>query len=304
MSKFIKDTLLFLLPGIILLIVIEILLRQIPNDYLLKKKYLDKHSKEIQTLILGSSHSFYGIDPRYFSTNTFNASNVSQTLDYDFEILRKYQDRFIKLETIVLPISYFTLISKLEKGTESWRIKNYVIYYDIKGTGSLSDHLEILSNRFSVNLIRLASYYLKGNANISCTDLGWGTGYEWEKSRDLKETGKKAAARHSHWSIEILEENIGTLKSIIRVCQSKKINVMLVTPPAFETYRQNIDTIQFKKTIETANELATEFSNCRYINLFESVEFETNDFFDADHLNEIGAKKLSLMINDQIIDWE
>jgi len=89
MSKFIIRTLLFSLPVLALFIVMEILLRQIPNDYLLKKKYLDNHSKEIETLILGSSHSFYGINPLYFSNNTFNASHISQSLDYDFAILKK-----------------------------------------------------------------------------------------------------------------------------------------------------------------------------------------------------------------------
>ena len=77
MRKFSIKTLLFVVPILLLAVIIEIFLRLIPNDYLHKKKYLDAHSCDIETLILGSSHSFYGIDPNYFSNNTFNAKKDS-----------------------------------------------------------------------------------------------------------------------------------------------------------------------------------------------------------------------------------
>lgn len=290
----------FTLPILLIAIIIEILLRQIPSDYLLKKKYLDAHSKEIETLILGSSHSYYGINPIYFSTNTFNVSHLSQSLDYDFEILKKYQNDFKSLKTVICPISYFTLYTKLESSTESWRIKNYVIYYDIDVSNSLSDHLEVLSNRFSLNLRRLGSYYIKGDSSISCTELGWGTGNKSEKARDLKETGPKAAIRHTG-NLEAYEENKETLRSIIELCESHGISVILVTLPAYETYRQNLNPEQLKVTVETAADLANEYNNCQYLNLLESTEFDAKDFYDADHLNEIGAEKLSLLIN-KVVD--
>ncbi|MDR2410253.1 MAG: hypothetical protein LBE13_19380 [Bacteroidales bacterium] len=99
MRKFIVRTFLYLLPVLLFLILLEILLRNIPNDYSYKKKYLDTQFCNIETLILGNSHSFYGIDPVYFSTNTFNAAHVSQSLDYDYEIL-KQQYNTIQYNTI------------------------------------------------------------------------------------------------------------------------------------------------------------------------------------------------------------
>ena len=107
----------------------EVVLRNIPNDYIYKKKYLDVYSNEIETLVLGSSHSFYGVNPAFFFKNTFNASHISQSFDYDLEILEKYDGYLGELKTVVIPISYFSLFHKLESGSESWRIKNYIIYY-------------------------------------------------------------------------------------------------------------------------------------------------------------------------------
>ena len=89
LAKLPSKTIYISLPILVVAILMEILLRNMPNDYLFKKKYLDEHSSEIQTLILGSSHSFYGIDPAYFNSKTFNASHVSQTLNYDLEIFQK-----------------------------------------------------------------------------------------------------------------------------------------------------------------------------------------------------------------------
>lgn len=300
MTKFISNTLIFAFPIFLVVIIMEILLRQIPNDYLFKKEYLDTHSKEIETLILGSSHSFYGINPIYFSSNAFNASHISQSPDYDFEIYKKYRNNLGNLKTIILEISYSNLFSRLETGAESWRIKNYVIYYDMKVSNSLRDHLEITSNRFSVNLRRLGSYYIKDNSNISCTELGWGTNAKSENANDLNESGKTAALRHTAKDFDYYGKNITTLKLFIESCKRQKINIILIAIPAYKTYLQNLNTEQLEKTVETANELAKEYNNCQFINLLESTEFDENDFYDADHLNEIGAKKLSLLINKLI----
>lgn len=287
----------------------EILLRNTPNDYLFKKQYLDKHSSEIETLILGSSHSFYGINPEYFSSNTFNASHISQSLNYDFEILKKYQEQFKNLKTIILPISYFTLFGKLEAGSESWRVKNYIIYYDLNSSKSLIDYSEVLSNRINVNVKRIASYYVLGNSTISCTDLGWGTSYNSKNARDLAETGKTAAMRHtreinSDKYQQIFQENIFNLESIIQWSNKNNVKILLLTPPAFKTYRQNLNQEQLKITINTTSDICSKYDNCIYDNLLSDTNFVATDFYDADHLSEIGAKKLSVLQNERINEWK
>ena len=65
----------------------ELLLRNIPNDYSFKKNYLNTKSNSIEVLFLGSSHIYYGINPEYISRNSFNGSHISQSLNFDLEIL-------------------------------------------------------------------------------------------------------------------------------------------------------------------------------------------------------------------------
>ena len=302
MKRFILKTFCFLLPIILAGVCMEVLLRNTPNDYLHKKEYLDKYSNEIETLILGSSHSFYGINPIYFSSNAFNASHISQSLNYDFEIYKKYQDNFNNLKTIVIPISYFTLWGKLENGSEAWRVKNYSLYYEINTSGSTIDNTELFGNKLIVNIKRLYSYYVKSRG-VSCSELGWGTCYKSEDSKDLVVSGKTAAKRHTRDDIyseknsNVLKENIITLNSLIESC--KNIKIIFITPPAYKTYIKNLNIEQKTKTIEIITDIAHR-NNCEYLNLLEDASFVSNDFYDADHLNELGAKKLSILLKEKM----
>ena len=309
MRKFIFQFSVFSLPILIVSIAFELLIRNMPNDYSYKNDYLDEYSEKIETLVLGSSHSFYGIDPRYFSNNTFNASHISQSLNYDLEILKKYQGEFKSLKTIILPISYFSFYFSLESGVESWRIKNYMIYYDLNSSESISDYSEVLSNEFKVMIDKLVSHYVKGAKSIYCSNLGWGTSYKSEKALNLLNSGEIAAKRHTLLDSESEEvkaqfdENKLNLKSIIEWSQQRNVKVLLLTPPAFKSYREHLDVTQLKKTIEATEKFCLEFDNCIYYNLLNDTAFLASDYFDADHLSEIGAKKLSRQLDSITVCW-
>jgi hypothetical protein len=304
MKKFIVCILLYLLSVLLSAILLEIFLRWIPNDYSCKKNYWETHASEIETLILGSSHAYYGIDPIYFSMNTFNASHISQSLDYDYEILKQYDEKLINLKTVVIPVSYFTLWGKLSKGKEAWRIKNYVLYYGM-ANNNRKYHFELSGNKFTTNISRVISY-LQGN-NVSCSEQGWGTDYNSQKAQNLEKAGKIGAKRHTIDDIhslqnkEVFNDNILILDSIISLCQRHNADVFFFTPPAYHTYRQHSNEEQLNMTIKTATEIANKYSNCTYINMIADSSFVSTDYYDADHLSEVGAKKLSILINDSLI---
>lgn len=276
----------------------ELYLRNTPNDYTYKNAYLEQNSSKIETLILGSSHSYYGLNPLYFSKNTFNASHISQTLDYDYELLMKYKDHFKTLKRIYIPMSYFSLWERLKAEGGSWRCKNYAMYYNIDTSGKLKHRSEVLSLPFHKNITRVVSSLFSENGEISCTELGWGLGYDSEKQRDLVLTGKLAVDGNT-FEIEnpkyqrTLNESIFLLNEMINWSKENKIKVVLFTPPAYKTYRQNSDKKQMDATINISTEIAKNHTNCRYYNFIDDASFVSQDFFDADHLSELGAEKLS-----------
>jgi hypothetical protein len=302
MKTFIKLSIIFSIPIMIFLIVSEILLRNIPNNYSYKKHYLDTKSNEIEVLYLGSSHVYYGINPEYSKFKSFNASNISQSLNFDLRILEKYRDNWPNLKYIVIPVDYFSMYTSLEQGIEKWRVKNYSIYFDINISSNYKNNFEILNGKFSDDLTRLKSYYLlNGSTDVTCNKLGWGTTNNSKKSKDLIETGKVAMARHTFESNDLIfKNNVNTLNAIIKFAKQKKLKIIFFTSPAFHSYVDLLNHDQLFKTVNIITKISSENSNSVYYNLLKNKSFVADDFYDADHLNEKGAKKLTFIIDSLI----
>lgn len=290
----------FLLPLMVFVLLMEHLLRIIPNDYNYKNEYLIKNSNNISKLFLGSSHTYYGINPNFVSGSAFNASHISQSIDLDYKIIKKYKNNWNVLEYIIIPIDYFTLFSRLSNGIEYWRVKNYNLYYDMQLSNSLSDHSELLSVSFKSNLSRINSYYFLNKTSMTCSELGFGNNFI--NNKDLVKTGKEAALRHTKSDLSKLDESVGILKEIINFASKNNIRIIFYTSPAYKTYVSNLDLNQMNLTLNTLNELVEKNKNCSYFNLLEDPSFDSFDFRDADHLNPKGAKKLSLKIDELILN--
>lgn len=276
----------------------ETLLRSIPNDYNFKKNYLMNNSNNISKLFLGSSHTYYGINPDFISGNAFNASHISQSIDIDYEIIKKYKNNWSELKYIIIPIDYFTLFSRLSNGIEFWRVKNYNLYYDMQLSNKLSDNSELISINLKSNIKRIISYYVLNKTSITCSALGFGNNYK--KNNDLFKTGTTAALRHTKKDLSKLNESIKILKEIINFAYKNNIEIVFYTSPAYKSYVSNLNVNQLDLTISTITELVNNNNNCTYFNLLEDSNFYSSDFRDADHLNLEGAKKLSLRIDELI----
>lgn len=304
MKKFIRVSVLFILPVFTLLILADLLLRNIPNDYSFKKKYLDVHSNEVEVLYLGSSHSYYGINPDYSNFKSFNASHISQSLDFDLAIFKKYNGNWKNLKYVVIPIDYFSLYSNLQDGIEKWRVKNYAIYYNLNEKSSYLNNFEILNGQFKGNFMRLKSHYINNTSNLTTNNLGWGFNYNSKNGIDLIESGKTAAKRHTiinEWH-ESFQNNVNTINAFIDLAEKNNIKIIFVTTPAFKTYVQNLNHNQLDTTIETITQITSKSLNSVYYNLLNDKSFIAEDFYDADHLNEKGAKKLTFKIDSLIIN--
>jgi len=301
MQQFLKKFIFFLLPVFAVITLAEYLLRKIPNDYSLKEDSYTKHAENFETLILGNSHAIYDLNPAFFKGNTFNGGHVAQTLDLDAAIFKTFQPRLTKLKYLIIPISDMSLFFRLETSGENWRIKNYSIYYHLYTTNRIADYSEVLSLPFSINRNRLITWYIRKDSNSTITSLGYGTNYNSKFNRDLDSSGRETAKVHKVKNFKDFPIEKRSLEQIIASCAKNKIRVILFTPPAYFTYTSGIDPAQLRITIHTCDSLAAACKNVYYYNLLNDPSFTAVDFFDADHLNEKGARKLSLMIDSMRI---
>ncbi len=177
---------------------IELILRNIPNDYSYKRKYLDENAEKIEVLFLGNSHVSYDINPAFIQLRSFKASHGSQTIDYDYMLIEKYSTRFKNLKYLVIPIDYFTLFTRFSDGWEENRIKNYNIYYGMHQGFKISYYFEILNNKFSANISRIIRFYTNSISHKYCKNLGNSFNDNYPIQKEMIDNGSfRAFVQHS-----------------------------------------------------------------------------------------------------------
>ena len=307
MKRFIKTIILFFIPISLGLCVLEIGMRAVPNSYSFKKNWLDKNIFSVHIWSFGSSHGLYGINPQYFSKPAFNSAHVSQPLKYDAFIFNKYIEKADSLEWVILPVSYFTMTSKMELGEEWWRIKNYRIYYDCPyHKYEPKYNFEIIGNPLSFykQIKRVGRYWIKGSDDNSCDSLGFDRGYSKENRDDnWYMDGPQRAKFHTkdlEKSQPVIRENIACLETIINNCAERNVNVLIVTTPVCSTYYDCVDSAQYSLMIRVCESFVRQYSNVRYLNLFKDSRFVEDDFHDSDHLETEGAAKLTGILDEYI----
>ncbi len=276
----------------------ESLLRNIPNDYTYKKNYLDKNAKNLKGLILGSSHAYRGIIAEDFNIETFNAAYISQSLDVDFLIFDKYNRELKNLDFLIINITYPSLFSSVKTSTESWRVKNYNLYFGFNLGYKPTDYSEVLSNSFDLNWKRLNRYYINSESNlIQSSELGSGTK---KGSINLVKSGKTAAKRHTKPDLPYFKEYIMGLNEIIKVANEHNVKVIITTTPAYKSYLTELNPLQLNVMDKTLDSIVHSNINTFRFNLLNDVRFIETDFYDADHLNSEGAKKFTSALNSYL----
>ena len=298
MRQFTKYCVLFILPFLVSLVLFEWSIQKIPNDYVYKKEFLDLNSNEVEYLLLGNSHTYYGINPKPISPNCFNLAHVAQSIDWDYELLKKYELNWKNLKYIILPIDYFTLFSRTAEGKSPWRVKNYKIYYNIDCSIPITNYFETTSLGFDKNINRIFNYYFSGNNEITCDNQGYVS--KKRNHKDLEKTGKDAARIHSKLNFQKLKDSEEILNKIVVLALKNKTKVIFLSCPTYKSYYENLDEKQLKITEQTIKKYTTKYSNCYFFSFYNNSKFNKEDFQDAHHVNERGADKLSFMIKQKI----
>jgi len=298
MKKFLKKSFLFALPVCIFFSIIEYLLRNIRNDYALKAEVYKQNAEGFETLILGNSCALYGLNPVYFNTKTYNGAHLAQTFDIDDAVFHKYEPRFTKLKYVLIPVTDMSFFFKLGNSDDSWRVTNYFVYYNLYPSARISDYFEILNLPFSVNRNRLISYYIKKKSPVTITDLGFGNDYTPDSRHNLDTTAVEQTRIHRITDYKEFDHEKGSLERIVKTCIRRNIEVVLFIPPAYKGYVSMIDSLQLSRTFQACNYFKDTYKNVSYYNFLNDTSFHSDDYFDAVHLNQTGAKKMSLKMNE------
>jgi hypothetical protein len=303
MKKFTFNLMLFLLPIAIFISLAEFFYRTVPNNYSVKNENLIKKKAEIETLLFGDSHCFYGLNPIYFKKKTFNLSNVSQTIYFDKLLLDKYIKILPKLNYIVICIEYTNLSQKDNTEEDIWRKYYYQSYMNLEVPlikwYDFNQFFLCTTQNPSRTFDLILKYAKNGFVN-DCDTNGWGTNYKKKDRIGPELIAKERAQQQEDGSVDFVA-NSERIDSIIRFCKQKNIKVVIVSMPQTHLYSSYLNQKKLKLIFKTCQNFQTNnFKDVYYLNLFNENRFSDEDFYDSDHLNEVGAKKCSIIVDEFI----
>lgn len=301
----------FLLPVVLVAVVAEYSLRKIPNDYAFKNQWLTQNSSDVEVLTLGASSVLYDIDPQYFQRKGFNAAHLSQSLKYDHFIFNKFIDRMPSLEYVIMGIDYWSPFSDIKESSEWWRIKYYNIYYGSKyyrWEGRYNYELyfrDIATFKTAANGL-LTLLGMKNETRRTVNDMGYGPHYTLDNRLTEWDNGEFEAFRHNVLISDAIQsssidQNKQYMEEIIRKGADRNVKVILVNVPLYQSYRDN----QIREFVDQQKDFChyfvEKYENVLFYDFSDDRRFTEDDFYDANHLNERGTKKFTLLLDSILI---
>lgn len=303
MKRFLKSFALFMIPIIAFAVIVESILRFSPNDYNYKSNYMSEHASEIECLILGNSHSAWGIAPNYFPFKTFNLAFAGQPLIFDELLLEKYINKMTSLKYVILSTSYCVPYYDFEHDENDVSTRIYPIYFDIyPDYDEWKYHFEITASHPRIILSRLAN--MLSSTELRCLEYG---NYTEQCLSDTIQLSNLAALKHNDFyrrvcdSLPVIyEKNVGALKKMVNLCEEKAIHLFLVIPPHTVSYLNNLNPQMKNETLSLLQDIS-QSSNVCVLNYSNDIRFLDNrNFSDEDHLCQQGSEKFSKILNDTI----
>ena len=263
---------------------------------------MQENAQDVELLVLGSSHTFYGIRPHIFDGKAFSLANVSQGIKQDLFLLKYWADKYERLSTVIFPISASTWFGRgLEYGSESYRCRYYKIYMDCDLYPDISSHnLELSNYRTAKGKIKKI---FKNSIDPGHDEHGWGNAYmlfgkDIEKWKDGTEA-ETAVKRHTAKNWDYVEDNYSQLKDLADFCKSRNIQLVLITTPCWHSYYDKLNKEQLTKMSELTYKFQQEY-NIPYFNYLRDSRFEADDFYDSNHLSDVGAIKFTEILAKDI----
>lgn len=244
---------------------------------------IEKQKDKIQTLVIGSSHAAQGFNPSVYSCpNAFNLASVNMDLYTAHQLVSHYLPQMPKLKKLIVFYSVFSVGHELDKGNDTAICSILNHFYHI----SYPNH-DIKRWQRSLNH-RIKKYekqqLIPGNK---------GNGYFPREIPNVM----LASERVQHHLKENHRPTDQTylLDKIFLLCQQYKVQLEVVIPPCRSDYTALI-------TEPTKSLFKSLFSlqNKRHFyifNFWKSGAFIDRDFFDPDHLTQVGAVKLTQLLN-------
>lgn len=301
-----KWTLVFFIPVVLVYVLLEVMVLEIPMNYKNTSDYFNSEKDEIEILALGPSQTNNAINPEYFDKKAISLASTSQHHNLDFKILTQMKDRLPKLKYVILEVSY----SHLEyphNSKDFWKNSVYLKYYDINAferNTYFKDKLIFLA-RPDVYSNLLINHYIKRKEGPRLNKYGFDTnrfkGVFSKLDYNDAEIIKKDFSINIKPNKLLFKKNTEFLYEMLDYTKDNSLNVIVCTMPLYKTYlkARNPDILGRRDSV-----LKVITKKYDHVKLFQkendTLLFKTTDFLNHNHLNPNGAEKFSKALNSFI----
>lgn len=305
MKLFIKNSILFVLPIILLLVVLEIIVGSIPNSYSYKYNYVRKNGEKIQAIAIGHSQLYDGFKSESFYLPSFNLCNSGQGYLDNFYLLGELLPYMPNLKMVIMPIGYIN-VGKTKDNIEDIELTDRSCYYhkymniDYDGHVPLKYLFECFDPFRSAK--KIVSYYVLHSDIVGCDSMGRrSTHYLKNRKHALGENNLFELYTCKEYDSDkmCLKEESYLVKTFDKLMK-KKIQVVLVSPPYYWNCGFGIANKEQKMFAKNRiTELRKKYP-IQYIDLESDTTFTYDDFFDETHLSELGAEKFTQLLSKKV----
>lgn len=292
MKRFLRDIGLFSVVALLFFGALEWIAESIPNSYTYKRDYIEHYGAQIQTLILGSSNAYDGINPSVLP-KAFNLSNSSQTLEDDYRLLAKYIDSMDLLQTVIVGLDYHALGATSQANRRTY----YTIYMDLYSRWPISKYsFEVCNPEM---LVKKIIKYAVSRDVTRCDSLGQRVGHTKDAAQSGAEWWNKDVLSLvdndrmvvGKWSM-VIEENTQYLKEIVDLCNAHNVQPVIVLMPMMEEYKKRLP----KEQVALMEEILQSLDNCAICIDASEWEIPEDGWYNATHMTKEASEEFTRKI--------
>ena len=294
MKKFIFKFLLYIIILVMFFGTLEFVVFPKNNNQMTLKNKLLKTKVKTEVLVLGNSHTFFGINPDESEFKMLNLANKGRKLETDYYILKNNIVNLKKIKFVIIPISHYTLLAG-ELSSKEKRL--YFRFFEIKEyyQNLIDNHL--LFNEPFKELIDGVFKKNKEDHKEFISELGWRPEIK-TYIKDIKATKERIVGmEYRANNSENIDKNLIFLDSMTQLSVDKKFNIVFITPPYHKDYYEHWNKEYHNKIDKILRSISNEKSKVIYIR-GKNLNINNDKYFkNSDHLNVGGARVLTKKID-------
>lgn len=294
MNRFIKMALLGTLVFTLLWMAVEWYQPLVINKFSYKAKYMDNNAEKIKTLILGNSYMENSINPHLLGDSVFDLAVSARWIYYDDQLLARYIPTMSNLKYVIFGMGYAEpFYRSFNCPEEDVVVSGYQEYMhrkfmDIPYEGEMAHWVGLFEGYINIESL----FDEKIQDSMGC-NLKIGQVEGWEHYYNIDPD-----VIHNPDAEAQIEEYMGYLRDMARLCYEHNVRFIVVTPPYSNPYIVNVRQEGIDVLHGMIERIRSEYP-VDYKDYIRDEQFRADSiYYNSSHLNDVGASMFALRVKE------